>query len=61
MSYRHDLLRSEAPLEKWERDDLKQWLVVLTDDCITFGATPEDEATMRLIRKRLAELEPTHD
>jgi hypothetical protein len=42
MSRLESLLTQEEPLEPHEIADLEEWLVVLGEDCKTFGATSED-------------------
>ena len=52
-SYRQMLLDQTEPLEGHEVRCLQEWLEVLREDVEAFGATPEDEARMEAIARRI--------
>lgn len=52
-SYRQMLLEQADPLEAHEIGTLEEWLGVLREDVEAFGATPEDEARMEAIARRI--------
>lgn len=57
MSHLRALLTKVEPLERHEREDLREWWRALAEDVRTFGATPEDRQVMASIKRRLAEPE----
>jgi len=54
-SYRETLLTQAEPLEPHEVRTLEEWLEVLAQDVALFGATPEDEARIGTIERRIAD------
>ncbi len=52
-SYRQNLLEQAGPLEGHEVRCLQKWLEVLRGDVEAFGPTPEDEARMEAIARRI--------
>lgn len=53
MSYLESLLRQDDPLGAYDREDLREWLRTLEEDCKLFGQTPEDMRRMAAIRAKL--------